>query len=68
MNDVIVRLTASAKSLSIDLESDTFMDALEVASLTFEDGRGPEMAFEMGRSVLVVASTSNGPVRALTAA
>lgn len=68
MHDLIARLAASAKSLGISLDSESFLDALEVATLAFEDRRGLQVAFEMGRGVLVAASTSGRSVKALTAA
>lgn len=68
MGDLIAQLTAAAKALNIDITSDAFLSAIEVASVTFEDGRGIELAFDLGRNVLVANSTSGRSVRALTAA
>lgn len=68
MNALIARLTASAKALNIQVLSDEFDEALAVATLAFEDGRGLDSSFEIGRSVLVRASTSGRSVSVLTAA
>lgn len=68
MNALIARLTASAKALNIRVLSDEFDEALAVATLAFEDGRGLDASFEMGRGVLVRASTSGRSVSVLTAA
>ena len=68
MDALIARLTASAKALGIALDSETMLDALEVATLAFEDGRGTEHAFELARPILVAGSASGRAVAALTAA
>lgn len=68
MHALIARLTASAKALNIQVTSDEFDAALEVATLAFDEGRGLDASFDLGRGVLVRASTSGRSVSVLTAA
>lgn len=68
MEDILARLTASAKILGIDVASDIFLSAMETSVCAFEDGRGVDTSTELGRSVLVKASVGGRSADVLTAA
>ena len=68
MNDLILRLTESARRFGISTLDGVFADALNVGAEALEAGYTEDMAYDVARSVLRDASTIGRCEAALTAA